>query len=346
MSIEIKKFDFQNATNQEYQALNRHRNLIRSERLPDDLPIPLDEMIQDLKNIPDFVQIKNWVAWLRESNRIIGLGLAQYTLKDNLHLAQFTIDVHPDYRRRGLAKKLLLKIVQVARDENRRLLITSTSARVPAGEAFMNRIGAEKGLESHTNQLVLAKLDYTLVEQWIERAKERAQDFEIGIWEGRYPDEDIEAIVELYDLLNQQPFGNLDVEDFSFSADQLRQSETNMFARGYERWTLYIRQKSTGRFAGYTEVFWNPNRPDIIGQGITGVFPTYRNNGLGRWLKAEMLGKIRSERPQAKFVRTENADTNAPMMKINNELGFKPYIAEAVWQVATEKVAAYLAQAK
>ena len=30
------------------------------------------------------------------------------------------------------------------------------------------------------------------------------------------------------------------------------------------------------------------------------------------------------------------------MMKINNELGFKPYIADCVWQVETEKVAEYL----
>ena len=100
----------------------------------------------------------------------------------------------------------------------------------------------------------------------------------------------------------------------------------------------------TGRFAGYTQVLWNPNRPEIISQGMTGVFPEYRNRGLGRWLKAAMLDKILAERPQARFVRTGNADMNAPMLKINNELGFKPYIAEVVWQVETEKVAEYLSQ--
>jgi len=60
-------------------------------------------------------------------------------------------------------------------------------------------------------------------------------------------------------------------------------------------------------------------------------------------LKAEMLDRVLTKQPQAKFVRTQNADMNAPMMKINNEIGFKPYIAEAVWQVETEKIAKYLA---
>ena len=103
-----------------------------------------------------------------------------------------------------------------------------------------------------------------------------------------------------------------------------------------------MRQKQTGKFAGYTEVFWNPNRPQIIVQGITGVFPQYRNKGLGRWLKAEMLDKILKERSQAKFIRTENADSNAPMMKINHELGFRPYIANCIWQMKTDQVVTYL----
>jgi GNAT superfamily N-acetyltransferase len=206
----------------------------------------------------------------------------------------------------------------------------------------LTRIGAERGLEGHTNQLKLSDLDPKLIREWQHRASERGTDFEIGLWEGAYPEEYIDAIVELYDLLNQQPFGDLDIEDFTFTADHIRQNEKSLFARGYERWTIFVREKKSGKFAGYTEVIWNPNRPDVISQGITGVFPKYRNKGLGRWLKAEMLDKVSNDRSQAKFVRTDNADSNAPMMKINNELGFKPYIAECVWQVETDKVAEYL----
>jgi GNAT superfamily N-acetyltransferase len=75
---------------------------------------------------------------------------------------------------------------------------------------------------------------------------------------------------------------------------------------------------------------------------MTGVFPQYRNKGLGRWLKAAMLDKVIKERPQVKYVRTGNADSNAAMLKINTELGFKPYMATALWQVEMEKVIGYL----
>jgi hypothetical protein len=34
------------------------------------------------------------------------------------------------------------------------------------------------------------------------------------------------------------------------------------------------------------------------------------------------------------------------MLKINTEMGFKPYIANTVWQVETEKVEKYLLEVK
>jgi hypothetical protein len=72
------------------------------------------------------------------------------------------------------------------------------------------------------------------------------------------------------------------------------------------------------------------------------VFPQYRNKGLGRWLKATMLERVLRERPQVKFVRTGNADSNAAMLRINQELGFKPYLSQCIWQVATVQIMSYL----
>jgi GNAT superfamily N-acetyltransferase len=220
--------------------------------------------------------------------------------------------------------------------------MTNTVDRVPAGEAFMTRIGAEKGLETHTNQLRITDLDTGLVANWLNRYQGNITEFELGFWDGAYPEEKIQEVAELYELTNQQPFGNLEIEDMHMTPEQLRQIEKNMFARGNQRWTFYVIDHTTGKFAGYTETVWNPNRPELLRQDMTGVFPQFRNKGLGRWLKANMLDKVLKERPQVKYVRTGNADTNAAMLKINNELGFKPYTADFLWQVELNKVRDYL----
>ena len=206
----------------------------------------------------------------------------------------------------------------------------------------MTRIGAEKGLETHTNQLRISELDTGLIANWLNRYQENITEFELGFWNGAYPEEKIQDVAELYELTNQQPFGNLEIEDMHITPEHLRQMEKNTFARGNQRWTFYVIDRTTGKFAGYTETVWNPNRPELLRQDMTGVFPQFRNKGLGRWLKASMLDKVLKERPQVKYVRTGNADTNASMLKINNELGFKPYTAEILWQVELNKVRDYI----
>lgn len=341
-AFQVRPFD-KNASQAEYIALNRHTNRVRLERLPDDPPIPLGETIQNLQSIPSFAELKLWATWNADQNEILALGdVVILRIEENQHMAQFEITVLPEYRRQGLGRQLLSRIAEVARQENRRLLMTKTAAQIPGGEAFMLRIGAQKGLEAHTNQLRIADLDGDLIGNWLARGQQNLPEFELGFWDGAYPEEQLQEIAELSNLTNQQPLGDLDIEDMHTTPEQLRQIEANLFARGSQRWTFYLVDRVIGKFAGYTETIWNPNRAELLRQDMTGVFPQYRNRGLGRWLKAAMLDKVLKERPQVKFVRTGNADSNAAMLKINNALGFKPYMAEALWQADLQGVLNYL----
>jgi mycothiol synthase len=347
LSIKIHSFDIKNASQEEYTSLNRHINLIRLERQPDDPPIPLEESIQELHNIPSYVDLLMWCAWDTNRGEVIAEAFAQLLRMDgNQHLAQFDITVQPNYRRQGVARQLLALITACAAADNRRLLLTQTFDRIPAGEAFMNRLGSQRGLEGHVNQLRMAELDRRLLDDWIDQGLSHAAEFELGLWEGPYPEAQLAAVAQLVELTNQQPFGDLEIEEIHMTPDQLRQTEQLLLARGGQRWTYYIIEKTTGKFVGYTETIWNPNRPEILTQDMTGVFPEYRNQGLGRWMKAAMLDKVLKERKQVKYVRTGNADSNAAMLKINSELGFKPYMANTLWQVEIDRVVSYLDETK
>jgi mycothiol synthase len=342
-NIPIRPFDGKAASQTEYAALNRHTNRIRLERLPDDPPVPLEETIQNLQSIPPFADLRIWAAWNTDQSEILGLGNVVFLrMEENKHLAQFELTVLPEYRRQGLGRQMLGLIAEAIQQEDRRLLMTNTVDRVPGGEAFMNRLGAKKGLEAHTNQLRLTDLDRDRIAEWITRGQQNLAEFELGLWDGAYPEEVLPEVAELIEVSNQQPLGDLEIEDMHMTPEQIRQAETNIFARGNQRWTFYVIDRATGKFAGYTETVWNPNRPEVLRQDMTGVFPQYRNKGLGRWLKAAMLDKVLKERPEVKYVRTGNADSNAAMLKINNELGFKPYMADTLWQVELQKVLDYL----
>ncbi|MBI5649590.1 MAG: GNAT family N-acetyltransferase [Chloroflexi bacterium] len=340
---EIKSFDPRNASDAELALLNDLQNQIRAERLPDDPPIPRDEAIRGARHIPPFVNVSAWAVWNQDASQMIANASCVFlNTPENKHMVEAGIEVQPEFRRHGWARKLLAEIARVMERESRPLMLANTNERIPAGAALMERLGGERGLEMHTNQLKIAELNRALIREWLARADERATGFELGLWTGAYPEADLEAIALLLRVMNTSPRGTLQIEDFNFTPDQLRQQEKSMFERGTERWTLYVRERATGKFAGFTEVFWNPNRPAILSQGGTGVFPEFRNLSLGRWLKAAMLEKILRERSQVQFIRTGNADSNAAMLKINHELGFKPYMSQIVWQVQLARVKEYL----
>ncbi len=344
LNLQPKIFNCQQAGEPEFTALNTFSNRIRAEQWPDDPPIELEETIRELHSIPPFIDLYLWAVWRADGSEIIATADATTWQTDhNKDVTDFVISVLPEMRRRGLARRLLKLAAQVAQKENRPKLITHTDSSVPAGEAFMKRLRAKMGLAISTNQLDLANLDRELLGRWQERAQERAGGFELGLWEGPYPAEDLEAIVKMREVMNTAPLDDLEVEDIKWTPEQLRQIEASIAQRKLKRWTMYARHIETGELAGYTEVFWNPNQPETLRQDDTGVFPKYRRRGLGRWLKAAMLKKVLRDRPQVKRVRTGNADSNAAMLRINQQLGFKPYKSWSVWQIELKQVLAYLA---
>lgn len=344
IQIGFQPVDLRNATENEYACLSKFKDAINCGYLPDDPPIPLEERIQEWKNMPTFVEYKAYAAWNPSNTKIIAFcRINIFHTGDNEHLARFLIEVLPEYRRQGIGRQALRCILPFAQEHKRTLLMSFTWDNVPATALFFERLGARRGSEMKTNQLKLAEFDKSLVGRWLEQSEKLKADFELGFWDGAYPASDLEDVAALFqEVANDQPRDNLEMEDMKFTPEVLRGWEKNMFACGDQRWTIYLKDCANGKIAGLTEVFWNPNRTMILNQGFAGIYPAYRNKGLGRWLKAEMMNKILKERPEVEFIRTGNANSNAPMLKINIEMGFKPYIANTIWQVETEKIKNYL----
>jgi RimJ/RimL family protein N-acetyltransferase len=343
-NYEIKKFEVNKATSLDWEALNKFSKVIKKEFWPDDPAEKTEDTIHKYKAKPDYEDIIFRFVWNTDSTEIIGtLSFTVERIEENQHLADFYIVIRKEMRRKGIAKDLLSLVVDFAKNENRSLLIIHSSSKVPAGEAFMKRLDAELGSSERTSRLVLADFDNELIHLWQKRAKDRAEDFKLGFWVGRYPEEDIEAFTRMFEIFwNSAPRDNLKIDDEKWTPEKLRKWENALEKGKYTRWTMYARKKETGEFAGFTEVLFDPSNPELLYQEDTGVSPEFRNLGLGRWLKATMIEKIISEHPEIKHVMTGNSTTNDAMLKINTEMGYKLYCIWNVWQIETDKVRAYL----
>ena len=263
---------------------------------------------------------------------------------DNPHLLQVEIFVSAGHRRQGIGRALLRVAVERALAERRSLLIGTSIDRVAAGAAFARGVGAQPGLASEVFELVLADLDDDLIERWLRAGRERAPDVEL-VWLGSpYPAAELEGLARVMAAMNDIPLGDLQIGDRIVTPTTLRDGDAFVRARGDERWTVAARRRADGVLVGLTETVWNASNPAVLVQLATVVLRAERGRGLGRWLKAAMLARVRLERQQVRRVRTDNASMNAPMRAINDALGFRLALTETVWQVDTGVAAAALAR--
>jgi mycothiol synthase len=340
---EIQPFDPLTATDADYLAALNYSNRIRSEIFPDDPPRSLETLKQSWQKMASFKKEKNQ-GWrvMQGDEHVAALWTFVGYYDDNRHLMNIELNVLPEYRQRGLAKQLLELALNVAEREKRTHIISWTHSTIPAALAFAEHVGAKRGLEGHTNQLVLKDVKRDLLAQWIDNANQ-TKDFTLDFWLEAYPETEIHAIADMYSVMNTAPRGELPIDDWHVKAEDLREGEDYNQVIGIERWVAYVRHTPTGELAGYSATYYQASSNlFVINQGDTGVLPKYRGHGLGKWLKAAMLEKILRERPEVKFIRTGNAASNAPMLAINHALGFKPYLAWTDWQLETKQLKEYL----
>lgn len=339
--LTLKPFDRHTTPDSEWMAINTLFNRRRAESAPGDPPEPLTDTINTFRHLPAMIDTQRWFIW-QGNSPIATANASIMKVASNQHILEFDIYVRPEWRRHGLATELLKDIVERAQAKARTTLLTNSTSTIPAGEAFLTRIGAQMGLALQENQLLLVNVDRTLLADWLAKAQERAGDLELGCWMGALPESELAALTVMMGSMNSAPRDDLAFEDFAYTPEILRQDDESLVARGIERWFMYVRDPATGVYAGFTELFWRPSDPGTMRQGDTGVMPAYRNRGLGRWLKAAMVQKVLTERPQVKAIRTGNAASNAAMLKINHELGFTLHKTMKIWQVERRVVEAYL----
>lgn len=338
----IRPFQPATATEGEFAALNALNNALLAERLPEDPPSTLEETVRDYRAPTPRETRHHWVGWDPASGAAVGTARIWVCLDhESRYLAGFRTEVLPAYRRRGIGTRLMAEIAQVAQAADRSALTAWTS--IAAGEPFMRRIGAEVGQVERTSQLDLAALDHDRVREWITRAPARASGFVLDLWENGYPEEALEEAATMQAAMNLAPRGTMPQADLVYTAEDLRAENAALRERRVQLLTLVAREQTTRTIAGFTQIYRNPDHPELLDQGDTAVFPPFRNRGIGRWLKAAMLAECWKRYPQARRIRTTNAECNAAMLKINVELGFRPHHAVTGWHLTVKQLLTYLA---
>lgn len=258
----------------------------------------------------------------------------------NKHLMWVDGYVRSDHRRKGVGTRWLSVIAELMDGHGASVL--GTSAHDESGHAFLRWLGATAKLTEIHSRLELAGVDWAMVEGWAEEGRARSPQTRLEIYDGGLPREmwpDFAA--QRGALLNTMPFEGLDIGDIVVTPEMIGEwVERAALTRTV--WHNILTREPDGTISGMTDVEWTPYGPRQIQQQFTGVLPSARGRGIGKWIKAAMLLHVRELYPDAIWVTTENAHSNAPMLKINRDLGFKPYRTTVEYQMTRDELGARL----
>jgi RimJ/RimL family protein N-acetyltransferase len=172
-----------------------------------------------------------------------------------------------------------------------------------------------------------------MVHSWVDDGERHARGYRLEFWDGVFPDALLDDAATFHHIMQTAPREDLDVADTTLRAADVVELDRALVEAGRQRWTIFVRGPDD-QCVGGTEVTFESWQPTVALQQNTAIDPDHRGHGLAKWAKAAMLERIRDERPEVEMVRTGNAGSNAPMLAINDALGFHVVDTRTEWQAA------------
>jgi mycothiol synthase len=328
--VRVRRVGFRSGTDDELTALHAVEAPVAAECGAHRMPQPLDAYIAFARGLPSQFHDHAWLAEEPDGTPVAASYCWYHSAGDD-RVMECDVLVRPDHRRQGIGSRLLAGICDQTLRADRPLLTWSTFAAVPAGEEFSHRVGGRIARVNRASELVLADVDWQLIGTWARADRARDLGYRLELVDGVFPEQLRADAVRFHHIMQTAPRENLDTTDVFVDAEFVAELDRAYVAAGRAGWTLLVRDPA-GSCVGGTEVTFEPDDPATAFQQSTGIDPSHRGRGLAKWAKAAMLQRIRDERPLVTRVRTGNAFSNAPMLAINEALGFAVTSSRTEWQ--------------
>ena len=282
------------------------------------------------------------IHWLvRSAGVVVGSATLNLPLLDNLENSSIDLVIHPAHRLRGIGSAAVEQLVDLARAEGRRRIVVELCQDgpvLPSGErghaAFAGACGFKEALVETRRRLDLTAVERSTMDELLRSAEEASGDYHLVPWVDRTPESVVAGVATLESrMVEDAPMGDLAWEPEQYDAKRWSDNEKTILGRGRRSYGCASVHTATGEVTGFTLAVLDADIPEHVWQWTTIVLPWHRGHRLGLRLKVDTLLRVLDREPAAQTMDTWNAEVNAPMIAVNELMGYRPLDTWSEWQL-------------
>jgi GNAT superfamily N-acetyltransferase len=293
--------------------------------------------VHALVGLPDAATEYLCLAALGPSGLTVGIGMCELPQRDNHHSASLDVRVLLAHRRGGVGTAIVTEVARRVAGEGRTVLnglVELPSAMVGLAPAapFARRMGfgvAQTGNRRHLMVPIEADRRTQLLEE-VGRAAVGYRTFAfVAPWPKEYVDDQCELSRR---MSTDAPSGDARHEEETWDAARVAESDRLLTTQGLTKLVAVAEHIESGHLVAFSELVLPLDHPHEAWQWATLVLREHRGHRLGLAVKLANLDFLASTAPEATVVITGNAQENAPMIAVNDVLGFQVVATGTFWQ--------------
>jgi len=272
---------------------------------------------------------------------VIGVGMMEFPLRDNVHSAEVTVGVLPEHRRKGAGRAIVEQMAALAAAEGRSALNSIVDVPVAVagthpGEVFARCVGFEATMSGNSRYLAVP-LDPGRVEELrdVVATARDAAGYRVFTFTAPWPEESLADHCELLRRMStDEPAGDGNREEEVWDEGRIAEYDEELEARGVRKLAAVAQHVASGRLVAFSELLLSPDAPTEAWQLATLVHPAHRGHRLGLAVKLANVEALAGAAPSVRRIVTGNAAENTPMIAVNDMMGFEIAGAGWFWQKA------------
>ncbi len=152
-------------------------------------------------------------------------------------------------------------------------------------------------------------------------------------WRDRCPDEFVDDRAELGRRMSTDaPQGGLEQQEQVWDTARVREQETLAAKQNRTFLVTGAVHEATGRLVAFTDIGVPIGAPGKVFQRFTLVLAEHRGHRLGTLIKIANHRALAAAFPEVTHLDTLNAEDNAPMITVNETLGYVPAGTIGAWR--------------